>query len=431
MLLQFILNQRVTIFLIGISLGSLLLGSCSATKAKVPGKLLKNLTADPQNTNHFMGILVIDPVQKDTLINYQSDRYFTPASNVKIVTLYAALELLPEVLPALHYVEQNDTLYIAGTGNPTLLHPDFNDTTTLKFLKAHNTIAVHLDNYIGNRYGPGWAWEDYDTYFSPEMGPLPLFGNVVTVTPNDLVAISPQLFEPNVFFEKRNKRRDEFSNTFYIPNTTDTLRIPFVTSKKLTKTLLQEALKSEVILVDKMPSTAKKALPGIASDSLYKQMMLESDNFLAEQIMLMVASQVSDTLSFQNARNRILENELSDLSHEPRWVDGSGLSRYNLFTPDALVHVLQKIHNKLPKERLFDLFPRWDENGTLQRSEGNASYIIAKSGALGNNYNLSGYLLTKSGKVLVFSFMNNHFRLPTAEVRKTIRNTLRELHEAY
>ena len=429
--MQFILNQRVTIFLIGLSLGSLLLGSCSATKARAPGVILKNLTSDPQNTNHFMGILVIDPVQKDTLINYQSDRYFTPASNVKIVTLYAALELLPKVLPALHYVEQNDTLYIEGTGNPTLLHPDFNDPTTLKFLKAHNTIAVHLDNYTGNRYGSGWAWEDYDTYFSPEMGPLPLFGNVVTVTPNDSVAISPQLFEPNVFFEKRNKRRDEFSNTFYIPNTTDTLRIPFVTSKKLTKTLFQEALESQVTLVDKMPSAAKKVLPGIASDSLYKQMMLESDNFLAEQIMLMVASQLSDTLSFENARNRILENELSNLSHEPRWVDASGLSRYNLFTPDAIVHVLHKMHTKLPKERLFDLFPRWDENGTIKSSEGNESYIIAKSGALGNNYNLSGYLLTKSGKVLVFSFMNNHFRLPTAEVRKTIKNTLRQLHEAY
>ena len=33
----------------------------------------------------------------------------------------------------------------------------------------------------------------------------------------------------------------------------------------------------------------------------------------------------------------MLENQLKDIKQQPRWVDGSGLSRYNLFSPMSFV----------------------------------------------------------------------------------------------
>ena len=427
--LQFLLNQRVIPPLIVFFLCFMFLTACGGTKTVLTNTDQTAIRPLNKKNNHFIGILVVDPVSKDTLINKNADTYFTPASNTKIFTLYSALKLLPEKLPALKYMTRNDTLFVEGTGDPTFLHPFFNNNSTSDFLKEHRNIAINLNNYQGDRYGPGWAWEDFDTYFSPELGPLPLFGNVLTVIQTDSLSVLPRHFKERVYMGKQKKRRAEFSNDFFVPYTTDTLQIPYLTSKATTVALLEKEIGKSITLVNNLPSIDKKTLPGITSDTLYKKMMLESDNFLAEQIMLLVSSELSDTLSFETAKNYVLENELSDLKHEPRWVDGSGLSRYNLFTPASFVNVLNKIYKEVPEERIFMLFPRWDENGTMNPSEGQNSYIFAKSGALGNNYNLSGYLITKSGKLLLFSYMNNHFRVPTSEIRATIKSTLNQLHE--
>lgn len=426
---QVLLNQWFITRICAVFIGSVLFISCGSSKLDSNQTLKAIGVINPLNQNHFTGILVVDAITKDTLFEHNSDKYFTPASNVKIFTLYAALKQLREKLPALKYLYKNDTLFIEGTGDPTFLHPDFSKNANIEFLKNYENIALHLDNYSGDRYGPGWAWEDFDTYFSPETGPLPLFGNVATITQTDSLYVQPNYFNPLVFRKDSTKRRAEFKNRFYIPYTTDTLRVPFITSHTTTKALLEKELEMALTLKD-MPQGNKTVLEGIDSDTMYKQMMLKSDNFLAEQMMLMVSSQLSDTLSFEIAKNQLLEHHLQNLKQMPRWVDGSGLSRYNLFTPKSFVHVLDKLYNEHPRERLFNLFPRWDENGTLSDSEID-SYIIAKSGALGNNYNLSGYLVTKSGRVLLFSIMNNHFRIPTREIRASIKRMLQQLHETH
>ena len=129
----------------------------------------------------------------------------------------------------------------------------------------------------------------------------------------------------------------------------------------------------------------------------------------------------------------MLQNHLKDLEHQPRWVDGSGLSRYNLFTPRSFVQILQKLHNEVPEKRLFGIFPTWGPDSTVETWEDPTTepFLFAKSGSVGNNYNLSGYLKTKSGKLLIFSFMNNHFRIPSSEIRETMYTTLKNIYENY
>src|SRR5690606_10927278 len=123
-----------------------------------------------------------------------------------------------------------------------------------------------------------------------------------------------------------------------------------------------------------------------------KRMMHESDNFLAEQLLILVSSTLSDTLSSALAREHIMNTYLTELRQPPRWVDGSGLSRYNLFTPESMVYILDAMYREIPRERLLDLFPAGGVSGTLKDRFGGDGqpYIFAKSGALGNTYNLSG-----------------------------------------
>ncbi len=384
--------------------------------------------------DYFQGLLVYDPVRSDTLYSCNSQKYFTPASNTKIFTLYTSLKTLPEKIPSLKYIAKNDTLYMEGTGDPTLLHPYFGDSTAIKLAQNHKNISLYLNNFKESRYGPGWAWEDYDLYFSPERNGFPLYGNVVTITNNDSLMVSPDHFKDRVLPIGYGVNRELYSNTFYFgPQRNDTLESPFIIDSTLTKNLLEKVLHKKIHIAQKMPNGQKQVLYSVSSDSLYKRMMEVSDNFLAEQLLILSSSTLSDTLNGARAREYILDRYLTELEQPPRWVDGSGLSRYNLFTPGSMVYVLHKMYQEIPRERLFTFFPAGGLTGTLKgRFIGDdGPYIYAKTGSLGNNYCLSGYLLTRSGKTLIFSFMNNHFTKSNNEVIQHMESILKMIRDNY
>ena len=384
--------------------------------------------------NQFTGLLVVDTKTKDTIIAKNSTKYFIPASTTKLFTFYTANKLLGAKLPSLKYSERRDSIYIEGTGDPSWLHPYFKDSMAIEFLKkTKKTIVLDLDNFSDKKFRPGWAWEDYQYYFSPELGPIPFYGNVVTIHESGSLKVSPTNFTNSITRGKANELREFDKNEFQIPKIlNDTLEIPFVTSHELTKKFIEQKLEKKVVLAKSPHHNPSKILYGIPTDSIYKRILFDSDNFLAEQLMLVVSSTLSDTLSFDAAKNYILENDLSDIKQQPRWVDGSGLSRYNLFTPESMVVVLQKLYSEVDKHRLFKLLPAWNTNGTIQKPKPvDSPFIFAKSGSMGNTYNLSGYLKTKSGKMLVFSFMNNHHMRPSKEVRQNMYNTLLQIHDNY
>ena len=321
-----------------------------------------------------------------------------------------------------------------ATGDPTGLHPYFRDSTAISFLKQQDSIVLFLKNFDDDKYGPGWAWEDYPYYFSPEKSALPLYGNVVTILGGEQLKIIPSHFSKDVKHNTNMPVREWKRNRFYISQESkDTIQVPYITSDSLTLVLLGNETKKNIALLDTVPKVDWTILPGIPVDSILKQMMGESDNFLAEQLMLMASSTLSDTLSFESARDFVLKNKLNDLKHPPRWVDGSGLSRYNLFTPNSMVDVLTKLYKEIDSTRLFVLMPKWNANGTITIEDParKKAFIHAKSGSMGNVYNLSGYVTTKSGKLLLFSFMNNHFRRPSKQVRQDMYDIFKLIHEEY
>ncbi|WP_405414078.1 D-alanyl-D-alanine carboxypeptidase/D-alanyl-D-alanine-endopeptidase [Maribacter sp. Asnod1-A12] len=411
----------------------ILVSACTSTKSIIRKDFNQQLSSSFYQ-NQFTGVLVIDAETKDTIYTNNSHKYFIPASNTKIFTLFAALKTLPVQIPTLKYIEANDTLYFEGTGDPSFLHPFIKDSTTLKFLQIHTNLVFVANNFQDEKYGPGWAWDDYQWYYSTEKSALPINGNVVMTYRNPEVMVSPAYFKDSVLELTHKNNRNETSNLFYYPPTKkDTLETPFITSDQTTKSILENLLSKKVGIATTMPVGEKQTLYGSNTDSLYARMMHESDNFIAEQLLLVSAGVLTDTLNGKLTRSYILENELKNLKQEPRWVDGSGLSRYNLFTPQNMVSVLDQLYNMVPQERLFSIFPAGGLSGTLKnRFAGDEQpYIYAKSGSLSNNYCLSGYLVANSGKVLIFSFMNNHFRASTSEERNRLEQMLQTLRDTY
>lgn len=75
--------------------------------------------------------------------------------------------------------------------------------------------------------------------------------------------------------------------------------------------------------------------------------------------------------------------------------------------PRSVVKLLQKIKAEIPMEKIKAYFPAGGESGTIRNwypaDPGEPAYIYAKTGTLSMSSALSGYLITKSGKTLIFS----------------------------
>ena len=72
--------------------------------------------------------------------------------------------------------------------------------------------------------------------------------------------------------------------------------IPFKVDPSLSANLLSDTLKRTVQWIEKAGSTNARIVYSIPADSLYKEMMQESDNFIAEQLLLICSGILSDTL---------------------------------------------------------------------------------------------------------------------------------------
>lgn len=416
----------------------LILMGCSSTK-----RLTRELSSSSQFNDHFTGFALYDPATNKPLMAFNADKGFVPASNTKLVSLYAGLLTLPDSLPALRYVVRGDSLIFWGTSNPLLLHPDLPDNSALHFLRSRpERLFYSAANYVPTRLGPGWAWDDYNDDYSCETAPLPLYGNFVRFTYPDRipqVSIEPALFADSTVVSTSNPsprevRRDEFRNRFVRPQYLRPFRqdVPFHWTPELAVRLLSDTLNRPVSLVSTPMPTNTILVKGTSTDSLYKRTEYISDNTLAEHILLMASAQQGDQV-LNPARIRAMTDSVG-LGKFPgiRWVDGSGMSRYNLFTPNSLIALLKQIQAKVPQQRLFTLLPSTATRGTLRGMFGtDKPYIFAKSGSMTGVYNLSGYIVTQKGRVLIFSMMHNNFVQPVSEIRQRTARFLEQIHRQF
>ncbi|WP_340066753.1 D-alanyl-D-alanine carboxypeptidase [Ascidiimonas aurantiaca] len=409
----------------------LLIASCATSKRTIRNNALEHA----HTANYLLGFKIYDPEKDKSILEYNANRYFNPASTTKIFTLYTSLRLLGDSVPSFRYMEQKDTLFIYPTGDPTLLHPYFKQEKAIQLIKSTeaSTVFINTSAYKDELYGPGWSWEDYMFYFMPERNAFPLYGNVVeTFTREDSLMVQPSLFRDYATISEAPYTRPYRENLFYhVPLNGDTLHIPYITGDSLTKKIVAQLTGKNVATGSHSPyPVSGNLVRSIPSDSLYKRMMEKSDNFLAEQMMVLGSSQLfSDTLSVKKTIAYSLDSLLNDIPQKPRWVDGSGLSRYNLFTPESFIYILGKLYHLINRERLYQFFPIGNNTDGTFGSQPRSIY--AKSGYFSNNYCLSGYLVTKSGKTLFFSFMANHYKIPTNEIKDQAVQLLTYVRERY
>ncbi len=432
----------------------ILLGLLIALSSCTVQKINKSLTKSDVFAKGHLGFMLLDPEKGKPLVEINSDKYFIPASNTKIFTFYASYSILGDSLVnGLNYLEKGDSLIFWGTGDPSLLHPDLKNEVVIDFLKASDKKLYLLDNFGQvSAFGPGWSWNWYPYYYAAERSSLPVYGDVVRFEKKKGDAdfsVYPERFKASMeksetggssaYSFSRTHLENRFPYTFRPEAKEEEFArdIPFITSPDLTKTMLEEATGKPIALIanNRYFKEEPQKLLTAPADSIYAQMMKISDNFLAEQLMLLVSDQLTNQLSTSEAIGYAKENLLKELPDEPRWVDGSGLSAQNMFTPRSIIALLGKIREEVPLEKIKAYFPAGGESGTIKAwykaDEGQPPYLYAKTGTLSMANSLSGYLLTKSGKILHFSCMMNNYAIPANDLKTELQKVLYYIHDRY
>lgn len=382
--------------------------------------------------NHLTGFILYELDSGWVHFEKNSHMNFIPASTTKLFTFYASLMVLRDRTNTFRYVEKGDEITIWGSGDPSWKYNILPQPKIEDFLSKYKKVNFSSSNWKDEAFGYGWQWDDYYYAYSAERSSFPMYGNIVMFrnvnrTPQATIpafANSVKTFEIN----SPTVRRDFHSNTFYYNPRTYTNpgpMLPFVTSAELTAQLLRDVLKKPVELVDlELPSTAK-IFNGGDIKPLWKEMMQESDNFIAEQILLMVSDQLFGELNSERAIDYVKKTYLRDLPDDPKWVDGSGLSRHNLVTPRSMITLMEKIDKAMPRDQLLQLLPQGGINGTLKNNyKAPRPYIFAKTGTISNNHALVGIIKTDSGRHHAFAFLNNNYLNKASEIRREMEKVL-------
>ena len=414
---------------------------------------------DSSLTTAHVGISIYEPATNKYWYNYQGDHYFVPASNTKIPTCYAAMKYLGESLTGIISAENDTAIFILPTADPTLLHPDFKKQPVVDFLTAtKKKIYITDSHWKEEALGSGWSWNDYNEPYMTERSPMPIYGNLIKwVQENEngrfesaiIYSIPEVSWEVN-FDTTKSKTfsvvRQISSNVYKISESQEKkkeVEVPFATDGIMAAIqLLSDTIHRAIGLLS--PGAARKifftnshaalqinAIHSQPTDSLLKPMMHRSDNFFAEQSLLMVSNELLGVMNDEKTIDTLLKTDFKDLPQKPRWVDGSGLSRYNLFSPKDFVFIFNKMKNDFGMDRIKNILPTGNEGTLSNYYKSENGYIFAKTGTLSGVVSLSGFLYTKKNKLLIFSILVNNHNSSATAIRRAVEKFVENLYHIY
>jgi serine-type D-Ala-D-Ala carboxypeptidase/endopeptidase (penicillin-binding protein 4) len=432
---------------------------------------IETILAGPALARSYWGILVRSAKSNDTLYSLNAGRLLMPGSTMKIVTLAAAAERLgwdyvyDTRLVAAGPIESgtlNGDLIVVGSGDPSILDGEAVASGVFagwaEALKANGirTIAGRIigdDNaFDDDTLGPGWAWDDLPgrdaagvsalqynentvqatitpgaaigaaalVRFAPPGSGLDLDNELTTAAPGTVPSISARRSAGSSRLELRGSiplAGEPLVRIFAVDNPT----LFFVTVFRDTLISHGIEVRGPAVDVDDVTGARPAAEGTVLSihhspplSDLATRLMKNSVNLYGETLLKTIGA-TAGAATFEGGRTAAAV-ALQPWGVVPAGVvqvDGSGLSRYNYVTPEALVTVLMHVDGSAGMREPFEAsLPVAGRDGTLAArmkgtaAEGNAR---AKSGTLANVRSLAGYVMSADGEPLVFAIVANNF----------------------
>ena len=431
------------------------------------------ILADPALARGYWGVLAVGLKDDEPLYALNARRLFVPASNMKIVTLAAAAEALGwdytysttvRAAGAIDNGVLEGDLVVAGSGDPSLGAADgmadrvFADWAARLRNAGIRTVAGRLvadtTAFRGEPFGDGWMWDDLVDEYSAGIGALQLNEDAVrlsvapgpavgasaaiTLTPfpaaltiDNNVVTDPPGSEPTVRVRRLpGVSRLDVSGTIPLDHAPIAMGVSVPDAARFFLDSLRAALIRNGI--DVKGSTAVEGRPQVANAPaagsrepqgrtlfVYKSPPLST---LAMRLMKISQNQYAETL-FRTVGGRdgimgILGPwgiDAADLIQR----DGSGLSRYDLVTPQTFVAILAHIAREPKLRDPFERsLPIAGALGLTNRMKGTAAEgnARAKTGSMTGVRALSGYVTDADGEALAFSILVNNFDAQPATI---------------
>jgi len=441
-------------------LATLLLAALAPARAQEAlAPALDKLLNAPALKGGITGAIVCRVDTGQVLYAHDADTRLIPASNRKLFTSAAALEVLgddfrihtdlradakPDAAGTIH-----GSLYLRGGGDG-LLSPD--DLGALAQTLAQAGVKRVEGNVVGDGslfsdgpYGFGWEWDDFSDEEFPQISALEVNEGVLGVhvapgkAPGDppLATLTPPTDylpvvvaaktgagdAPNDCAVSRPWDKNYFRVTGTLPlGATLDQNVPVKDPPLLAATLLRQSLARSGVAVTGRAVTGQMPLQttllaehlSLPLAQYLPRMNKPSDNLLAECLVRLIGSDGSGAVSYDigHARETAFLRNLGVDTQTLNLVDGCGVGRRNFVTARAVVMLLLGMHKKLDWRVWYDSLPIAGVDGTLKsRMKGTpaAGNVHAKTGTLGGVRALSGYVTGRSGTLYAFSLLMNNF----------------------
>ena len=365
-----------------------------------------------------ISVSVFDLEKQKDKVSYRSEINILPASTIKLSTFLGSLQTFEKSLPILHYIKQEGRFYFWSSGYPLINHPKYDSGEVLHFLAKQQDSLFYVPRPMTSpALGFGWAWDDQGYAFSAKKSSFPIHGNliqVIAIPSKNSLRVYPPVFRDSIVYIKDalfyniNVNKHEYRLRV---DKADTLYIPFTPSDAIVLKVLEEKLGKPIYIDNKFDSLGLE-YKTLSTNKInaYEALLRNSDNHIAESLLLMLSGTTQWELNTQ-AGLEILELNNEFLLKEINQVDGSGLSRYNLVSPNTIIEILNELYNELGDNGVKLYFPQLNSSGTLKNYAPNFDIktVYAKSGSLKNNHILAGYLYSDIKRPYAFVISANNF----------------------
>lgn len=417
----------------------------------------------PQFKRSQWGILLKNLETGEIFYQLNEDKYFIPASNVKLLTSAVALLTLgkefqirtsfyaSEIKPKLN------RLTVVGRGDPSLTTEALKtQVKRLKELgvKQIDQLVVNSSYFPNEGVNPTWEWDDLPYYYAPFISSLTLNDNQVTLTlkpqelgealkiewSDEIAGKQWKIVNKTITGEKgsantitlhpqRENNVLEVRGTLGIDTEMDTFRLAILNPNQYFLDSLKALLTQEGIEVNQTDISNDSEIKGqeiltINSPKLpelLNKINQDSNNSYAENLHQIILKEVDQT-------NAVLE----DINQDSRLIDGSGLSRWNLVTPETFVNLLTLIYQNPDYPIYKESLAIAGKKGTLKNRFVNTPIqgkLWGKTGSLNGVSSLSGYLELEENSPIVFSIIINYSDQPSPTLRQGIDDIILSLSQ--
>lgn len=451
-------------------------GAPTATAdAPTPAQMRLNATidavlADPRLDGAQAGVVVVDTTTGRTLYDRNGHRRLVPASNTKLLTSTAAMELLG---PGHRFTTDVATsgirragllsgdLYLRGGGDPTTLAADYDRLAAQVAAEGIRMVAGNLvaddTRYDRTRLGPDWTWDDESYYYAAQVSALTVAPDtdydagtvIVHAAPAGEAGARPEITmtPPNGWLRIENRaetvatgettisfERDHGGNTIVVTGQIAVGQAPesdWMTVWEPTgyaADIFRSALQRHGVRVLGRTvlgrSTPDDATTVARHDSMpLSELMVPflklSNNGHAEVLTKELGRVLSGSGTW-GAGLTVISKYVGDSGMDTgtlRQRDGSGLSRRNLIPPAQFVSLLAAVRAEPWFDTWYAALPVAGNaerfvGGTLRsrmRGTAAADNVHAKTGSLTGVSSLSGYATDADGHLLAFSVVFNNY----------------------